>query len=78
MSGHSEVYTSEEEVISTHIAFSRPFLSVPSVSINIKTTDPSNRFINAGNITRDGFDVFAKGAPTSDGKFYICWSAVGN
>lgn len=77
-SGQASVQSSANEVLTTHINFPEKFSKAPSVSVNIKTSDPTNKFINAGNINTDGFDVFTKGVSSSSNQMTICWLAIEN
>ena len=72
--GTARIQTTNGEVSTSQVSFGKTFSSTPKVFCNIKTSVPSNKWINAGNISTTGFTVFADVDTT--GTISVDWFAV--
>lgn len=72
--GTARIQTTNGEVSTSQISFGKTFSSTPKVFCNIKTSVPSNKWVNAGNISTTGFTIYADVDVT--GTIAVDWFAV--
>lgn len=72
--GTARIQTTNGELSTSQISFGKTFSSTPKVFCNIKTSVPSNKWVNAGNISTTGFTIYADVDVT--GTITVDWFAV--
>ena len=72
--GTARIQATNGEVSTSQVSFGKTFSSTPKVFCNIKTSVPSNKWINAGNINTTGFTIYADVDIT--GTITVDWFAV--
>lgn len=72
--GTARIQTTNGEVATSQVSFGKTFSSIPKVFCNIKTSVPSNKWINAGSISTTDFTIYADVDTT--GTITVDWFAV--